>query len=64
MPRNASSFSEVVLTLAGTQEYVAWIDGIATDTSRTKSAIVRIALAEWAERNGHAAPPKLQRKGA
>lgn len=48
-----------VINLKGTNEYIDWIDDLHRRTHIPKATIVRLALAEWAERHGHPAPPEL-----
>ena len=62
MPRKNAE-TTTVASLIETHDYLNWFNGIAEETSRTKSAILRIALAEWAERSGHSAPPSKRNVG-
>jgi hypothetical protein len=47
-----------IINLKGSPEYVEWLDGIHKKTHLQKSTIIRLALAEWAERHGHPSPPE------
>lgn len=49
----------VIVHLKGSQEYAAWLDAIHAKNHVPKSTMFRLAMAEWAERNGHPTPPEL-----
>jgi hypothetical protein len=42
-----------IINLKGTAEQAAWLERVHRKTHIPKSVIVRLALGEWAERNGH-----------
>jgi hypothetical protein len=44
-----------IINLKGTAEQAAWLERVHLKTHIPKSVIVRLALGEWAGRNGH--PP-------
>lgn len=44
-----------IINLKGTQDQADWLDAIHRKTFIPKTTIVRLALAAWAEQNGH--PP-------
>jgi hypothetical protein len=46
-----------VIVLKGTPEYATWLDNIYWKTHIPKATIVRLALMDWAKKNGHQAPP-------
>lgn len=48
-----------VIHLKGTQAYAEWLDDVHKTTHIPKATIIRLAVAEWATRNGHKAPPEL-----
>jgi hypothetical protein len=47
-----------VIHLKGTAEYVEWLERLHRKTHIPKAILVRLALAEYAERHGHDAPPE------
>jgi hypothetical protein len=47
-----------VVHLLGPAEEREWLTLLHERTHIPKTTIVRLALAEWAERNGHPKPPK------
>lgn len=48
-----------IIHLKGTPEYAMWLDGVHRKTHIPKATIIRLAVAEWAARNGHPVPPEL-----
>jgi hypothetical protein len=48
-----------VIVLKGSPQYVEWFDSLHRKTHIPKSTIVRLALAEWAKKQGHPAPPEM-----
>lgn len=50
---------ESVIHMKGSREYVEWLDTIHKRTHIPRVKIVRLALAEWAERHGHETPPEI-----
>lgn len=46
-----------IINLKGTQDQADWLDGLHRKTHIPKTTIVRLALAEWAERHGHLSFP-------
>jgi hypothetical protein len=60
-PRREKSSDErtAIIHLKGTPEYARWLDQLHRTTHIPKAALFRLAMAEWAERNGHAAPPEF-----
>jgi hypothetical protein len=50
---------ETVIHMKGSASYVAWLDQVHRKTHIPKVQIFRLAVAEWAERNGHTAPPEI-----
>jgi hypothetical protein len=47
-----------VINLKGSDDYRAWLAGVSKKTHIASTVIVRLALAEWASKHGHAAPPE------
>lgn len=47
-------------TLHGSQEQADWLDSVNRKTHIAKSVIMRLALSEWASRNGHPPFPTLE----
>ena len=56
-PRPGSLVS--VVHLMGTPEYKAYLDDLQKRTHYQKTTIVRLAIAEWAEKHGHLPPPEI-----
>ena len=50
---------ETIVNMKGSPEYADWLEGVHRKTYISKVQIVRLALAEWAERHGHPAPPEI-----
>ena len=48
-----------VINLKGSQAYMKWLDDLHKKTHIPKASIVRLAVAEWAVRNGHEPPPDI-----
>lgn len=48
-----------VIHIKGTVQYAQWLDQLHRKTHIPKAALFRLAMAEWAERNGHPAPPEF-----
>lgn len=48
-----------VIVLKGSREYVDWFNAIQEKTHIPKATIVRLALAEWAKKQGHPSPPEM-----
>jgi hypothetical protein len=48
-----------VIHLKGTVAYADWLDDLHRKTHIPKSSLFRLAIAEWAVRNGHPAPPEM-----
>lgn len=47
VPRNT------IINLKGTEAQAAWLEGVHRKTHIAKAVIVRLALAAWAEQQGH-----------
>jgi hypothetical protein len=45
--------------MKGSRAYADWLEAMHWKTHISKVQIVRLALKEWAERNGHEAPPEI-----
>jgi hypothetical protein len=50
---------ETIINMKGSPEYAEWLDSLHKRTYISKVQIVRLALKEWAAKNGHPAPPDL-----
>jgi hypothetical protein len=50
-PESASRIT--IINLKGSAEQSAWLEAIHKKTHISKSVIVRLALSEWADKNGH-----------
>jgi hypothetical protein len=48
-----------IIHLKGTPAYAAWLEAVNAKSHIPKAAIIRLAVAEWAARNGHPAPPEM-----
>lgn len=48
-----------IIHLKGSRQYAAWLEAAYRKTHIAKASIVRLALAEWAARNGVEPPPEL-----
>ena len=49
----------VIVHLKGSPAYAEWLDNMNKRTHIAKATLVRVALADYAQRNGHPAPPEL-----
>jgi len=49
-----------IINLKGTDEQATWLEAVHRKTHLAKSVIVRLALTEWAEKNGHASFPSSE----
>lgn len=50
---------ESVINLKGSPEYSAWLESVHRKTHISKAQIFRLAIAEWALKHGHPAPPEI-----
>lgn len=50
---------ETVIHMKGSPDYVDWLEEVHRKTHIPKVQIFRIAIAEWASRNGHREPPEI-----
>ena len=50
---------ETIVNIKGTREYALWLESLYEATHINKSLIVRLALKDWAEKQGLPAPPKF-----
>jgi hypothetical protein len=48
-----------IIALKGSREYADWFAKLHAKTHIPKATIVRLAIAEWARRHGHPAPPAV-----
>jgi hypothetical protein len=51
----ASDVRKTIVNLKGSKSQEAWMEALHRKTHIAKSVILRLALAEWASKNGH--PP-------
>jgi hypothetical protein len=56
-PETSGGFVSII-NLKGSAAYRGWLSGLSKKTHIPAAAIVRLALAEWASRNGHPSPPE------
>ena len=56
-PKMAGGFVSII-NLKGTAAYRGWLSGLSKKTHIPAAVIVRLALAEWALKNGHPSPPE------
>jgi hypothetical protein len=47
-----------IINLKGTGQYREWLSGVSRKTHIPAASIVRLALADWAAKNGHPSPPE------
>ena len=50
---------ETVIHMKGSPQYVAWLEEVHRKTHIPKVQIFRLAVAEWAKRQGHSSPPEI-----
>jgi hypothetical protein len=50
---------ETIVNMKGSPEYSAWLEDIHRKTHIPKVQIFRVAIADWAARNGHRPPPEI-----
>lgn len=50
---------KAVILLKGSNEYVAWLEAAHRKTHIAKATIVRLAIADWAAKNGLPEPPEI-----
>jgi hypothetical protein len=58
-PQSDGPERETIINMKGSRAYSEWLESIHRNTHIPKVVLFRLALAEWAERNGHDAPPEL-----
>jgi hypothetical protein len=58
-PTAADLERESIINLKGSPAYAEWLEGLHRKTHIPKATIFRLALAEWAEKHGHAEPPEI-----
>jgi hypothetical protein len=58
-PAEERAERETVIHMKGSPEYVEWVEKVHRATHIPKVQIFRLALADWAERNGHPSPPEI-----
>jgi len=58
-PARPSDERVAIIHLKGTVAYSEWLDAIHRKTRIPRAALFRLAMEEWAERNGHPAPPEM-----
>ncbi len=60
VPRGEPADERVVIVhLKGSPAYAAWLDQIHKKTHIAKATLFRLAMSEWAGKNGHSAPPEI-----
>ena len=50
---------ETIVNMKGSPEYSAWLEEIPRKTHIPKVQIFRVAVADWAMKNGHSMPPEI-----
>lgn len=58
-PEKAADERVAIIHLKGTQEYAKWLEEVNKKSHIPKAALFRLAMAEWAGRNGYPPPPEL-----
>jgi hypothetical protein len=49
----------VIIHLKGSPAYAEWLDQVHKTTHIAKATLFRLAMSEWARKNGHPAPPEM-----
>jgi hypothetical protein len=49
----------VIVHLKGSPAYAEWLEQVHKKTHIAKATLFRLAMSEWADRNGHPAPPEM-----
>jgi hypothetical protein len=60
--RGATATAEdrkTVVNIKGSDLFIEWLDDVHKKTHIPKVQIFRVAVAEWAKRNGHPDPPEI-----
>jgi hypothetical protein len=57
-PEPAPDERVAVIQLKGSAEYAQWLEDVHRKTRIPKAAIFRLAIEEWAAKNGHPLPPE------
>jgi hypothetical protein len=50
---------ETIINMKGSPDYSAWLEDLHRKTHIPKVQIFRLAMADWAQRNGHRPPPEI-----
>jgi hypothetical protein len=50
---------ETIVNIKGSAGYAAWLEGVHRKTHIPKVQIFRLAVADWAQRHDHPAPPEI-----
>ena len=58
-PASHGDGRETVIHMKGSPEYVAWVEAVHRKTHIPKVQIFRLAVADWASKNGHPLPPDI-----
>jgi hypothetical protein len=58
-PERPPDERQAIIHLKGTADYAYWLHRVHQETHIPKATIVRLALAEWAQRHGAPPPPEL-----
>lgn len=58
-PMTTSDERVAIIHLKGSQEYSAWLEEVHKKSHISKASIFRVAVMEWAQRNGYRTPPEL-----
>lgn len=59
LPADSQEPRVAIIHLKGSPTYAEWLDEAHKKTHIAKATIFRVAVAEWAERNGLSKPPEI-----
>lgn len=58
-PAPAETERETIINMKGSPEYSAWLEEVHRKTHIPKVQIFRLAMADWAAKNGYRTPPEI-----
>lgn len=58
-PPPSETERETIVNMKGSPEYSAWLEDLHRKTHIPKVQIFRLAIADWAAKNGHSTPPEI-----
>jgi hypothetical protein len=59
VPSSPDIERETIINMKGSTGYAAWLEDVHRKTHIPKVQIFRLAIAEWATRHDHPAPPEI-----